>query len=763
MFNGSHEQILASLQLNVTFTPYVINRGRLVLEPGTEAKASYRFGLYEVDPTRAKLTRQGIRLKLQDQPFRILILLLQKHGEIVTRDELRQTLWPKGTHVNFDGSLNAALKKLRAALQDDAENPRFIETVPRQGYRFLAPVQIINDAVASVQSGQVSRLENGQNAIQVRLHLRPELSGDLIAGPMWDRERAERTQRWFDAILLSVAILFGSWFLFFIVYPVPHPSMQRMTRITNAGRIDEWGGIVSDGTRIFFLERNAGHWNLMQTSVEGGNAEKMPAPFENTRLFAISPDHSQFLIGQFARRDEEMPLWLWPVQGGEPRRLGQAVGDDPAWSPDGTQIVYVHGQNLYTIRRDGTQMRQLAHVVGRPRLPAWSSDGSSIRFTLDLGEFGRQSIWEMTPEGNGLHAILSKSARPTYQSAGNWTEDGKYFLFSGCEDYSCNLWGIRNAWSWFRRSHHEPFPLTSGPDSLHVAIPAQMSSRIFAFSFRSHRELEKIEPRTQVTSTLNLDTSAAEASISPDGQLVAYSDRPDGSLWCSRPNGEARLRLATPPLKGLSPQWSPDSKQILFTGIREGQPGNIYVISPDGGFLHPVLPSGWEGTEADWSPDGYRIVVAMYNPKTQPLQALYTFEPTTGIYKALPDSNRLSEPRWSPDGRYIAALDETKRGLVIYDVRKGKWFPLVTGGLLGSLQWTQDASAIYFQDQLEEEESVYLANIGTRQTKKITGFGEKLRGSATHCYFSGVGNDGSIYVMVERGLTDIYALDLELP
>src|ERR1700682_4761581 len=313
-------------------------------------------------------------------------MLLQRNGEIVKREQLCQALWPKGTHVNFDGSLNAALKKLRAALQDEAENPRFIETVPRQGYRFLAPFQMINDATASIRDGQISQLGKGDKSIELRLHLRPEIAQGFPRAANVDRERARRTQQWFDSLLLSVAILFGSWFLFFMVYPVPHPSVQRMTRITNAGRIDEWGGIVSDGTRIFFLERAEGHWNLMQTSVEGGTAERMPAPFENTRLFAISPDHSQFLIGHFTRHDDEMPLWLWPVQGGEPRRLGQATGHDPAWSPDGTQIVFVRGQRLYSIHRDGTQLRELAHIDGKPLVPAWSPDGENIRFTVDQGE-----------------------------------------------------------------------------------------------------------------------------------------------------------------------------------------------------------------------------------------------------------------------------------------------------------------------------------------------------------------------------------------
>jgi eukaryotic-like serine/threonine-protein kinase len=103
-------------------------------------KHVYRFGLFQVDPESGKLLRQGAPVKLQEQPFRVLCLLLERPGEIVTRDELQQTLWPEGTYVEFEGSLNAALKRLRLALGDDAENPIFIETVPRRGYRFIAPV-----------------------------------------------------------------------------------------------------------------------------------------------------------------------------------------------------------------------------------------------------------------------------------------------------------------------------------------------------------------------------------------------------------------------------------------------------------------------------------------------------------------------------------------------------------------------------------------------------------------------------------------------
>ena len=108
-----------------------------------------RFGLFEVDLENARLTRKGVRIRLQEQSFRILGMLLDRAGQIVTREELRKDLWPTGTYVDFDGSLNAALKRLRSALDDDADNPRFIETVPKRGYRFIAPVTLEDHPVAT--------------------------------------------------------------------------------------------------------------------------------------------------------------------------------------------------------------------------------------------------------------------------------------------------------------------------------------------------------------------------------------------------------------------------------------------------------------------------------------------------------------------------------------------------------------------------------------------------------------------------------------
>src|SRR5688500_10746894 len=96
-----------------------------------------RFGTFEVDLRARELRKGGVRIRLQDQPFEILLMMLERPGEVVTRDELRERLWPAGTFVDFEHSLNAAVKRLRAALGDDADNPRFVETLPRRGYRFI--------------------------------------------------------------------------------------------------------------------------------------------------------------------------------------------------------------------------------------------------------------------------------------------------------------------------------------------------------------------------------------------------------------------------------------------------------------------------------------------------------------------------------------------------------------------------------------------------------------------------------------------------
>jgi TolB-like protein/DNA-binding winged helix-turn-helix (wHTH) protein len=116
------------------------------MSPSSQAPRVFRFGVFEVDPGEGELRKSGLRIKLQDQPLQVLVMLLERPGETVTREELQRRLWSADTFVDFDHSLNSAIKKLREALGDRSESPRFIETLHRRGYRFIAPVETKNSA-----------------------------------------------------------------------------------------------------------------------------------------------------------------------------------------------------------------------------------------------------------------------------------------------------------------------------------------------------------------------------------------------------------------------------------------------------------------------------------------------------------------------------------------------------------------------------------------------------------------------------------------
>ena len=167
------------------------------MEPVLASTNIFRFGLFEADAARGTLTRSGLRVKVQDQPFRVLLVLLDRPGEIVSREELRQKLWPEGTYVDFDGSLNVILKKLRAAIEDDSDNPRFIETVPRRGYRFIAPVSLAHAAVA--KGAETSPASTQKIIGEVPVH--------VVETAAQERLRTPRAHRYLYAVSAALLIV----------------------------------------------------------------------------------------------------------------------------------------------------------------------------------------------------------------------------------------------------------------------------------------------------------------------------------------------------------------------------------------------------------------------------------------------------------------------------------------------------------------------------------------------------------------------------
>src|SRR5215467_11950809 len=259
----------------------------------------YTFGDFILDSAERTLVHKGEPVPLAPKVFEALLLLVENAGHLVEKDEFLRRLWPD-TFVGED-TLAQNISLLRKALTDGSDGAALIVTVPRLGYRFAGTVM---EKVASA-------VNNGQD--------QPAHEAERITEAPRQETKGATRFRIHPAALISAAILIGTLaglVTYFLLAKPPIPRLTRTTQITHSGRVDPWGTLVTDGARLYFLEREGDHWNLVQTSIAGGPSQIVAAPFRNTRLFALSPNHSDFLVGNFLYRDSEMPLWTWPVQGG---------------------------------------------------------------------------------------------------------------------------------------------------------------------------------------------------------------------------------------------------------------------------------------------------------------------------------------------------------------------------------------------------------------------------------------------------------------
>ena len=738
--------------------------GRSVVDTNaTQERRIYRFGLFEADLEQGTLTRQGATVKLQEQPFRILALLLESRGEVLTREELRRKIWPDGTYVEFDGSMNTALMKLRAALNDSADNPVFIETVPRKGYRFIAPVELVAEdptitTAIRIESKEdvLEGLETAANETEAMPEKRPP---ERRPGP-----------RWWEvlAILAGVAAL-----LTYVMWPRPEPRVQAVQQLTHSGQVDPWGKLVTDGSRIYFVVRDVTGWNLMQTSVEGGSIQRTPTPFDNTRIFDLSPDHSQFLIGQLTHRGEETALWLWPVQGGAPRRLGDVTAQEAVWSPTGNQIAFVQGESIQTTDPEGGHIREVARFHPAPHALVWSPDGKRLRFTqTDLIE-GTDSMWEMGADRSSLRQVLPEGQRGPHEGSGTWLAGGRYFAFSSgvdlraslAVDTHASLWVMEENRGLFRSRSGDPVQLTRGPIAFDHPTAIGDGSRIFAIGSHNEYQLLRMDPRTLAKTAMLAESGATDMDFSLDGQWVVYAARENGTLWKSRIDGSNRVQLTAGATGAFAPHWSPDQKEILFTGFLLDRQPRLYVVSAQGGAPKSVLPSNnkWASVSGDWRTDGRQIVLDVQEMESGRDPDIRIFDLESGKLSTLEDSEGLLEPRWSADGRYIAALHPKKKQVFLYDCKLQTWSVLAEANFPSALRWSPAGDALYYQDTDDVEETIFRVPMAKREAERVVRLGDLLSTGAARAIFTGLSPDGSVYVTVDHGDVDVYAVDLKLP
>jgi len=498
---------------------------------------------------------------------------------------------------------------------------------------------------------------------------------------------------------------------------LPPPTVSDYTPLTN-DTVPK-GLVGTDGSRLYFQEIGTGYsFPIAQVSVSGGTVAPITAPSPTMHPLYISPDGSKLLVADRPGTDTDGPLWALPVLGGPAQRLANAVGHDGAWSPDGRMLVYTQGHELELANADGTESRTLHTASGGAFWPAWSPDGSLIRFSVTDSSAGSttgvNSLWQISADGSNLHQLLSDWHPGVGRCCGSWMPDGNYFVFQSAGQ----LWAVRESESLLRKASHAPVQLTSGVTTYSNPLPGKDGKQLFAVAGSRRGELERYDAKTKTFEQYLGGISAQDVAFSKDGQWVAYATFPEGTLWRSKLDGSDKLQLGAPLFYAMLPRWSPDGREIMYYGREQGKPFRVYKVVAAGGEPQPLMPNQ-SGSQADpiWSPDGSSVAFSGLSAMQASATAIRIFDLNTNQLSTLPASDGLFSPRWSPDGRYIVALLANSQGLMLFDFKTQKWSALAKGNF-GYPCWSRDGQCVYFL-QLASDQGVLRVGIRDGRLEQV--------------------------------------------
>ena len=693
-----------------------------------------RFGAFEADVQTGELRKDGVKLKFSGQPFQVLAILLERPGEVVTREELQKRLWPD-TFVDVERNLNTAVNKIREVLGDSAESPRFIETLSRRGYRFIALVETDLSLVNT----------------------------DPIQKPIETPKKPRRRFRLWLSILSGAAVLavvLVLWISFFRTAGMPR--VVRFTQLTHDGQRKD-GPLLTDGVRIYFNESLSDGRNVIaQVSVKGGEVTPLSVSLKASSVCDLSRDGTELLIASPEDAGTGgKSFWIQPVAGGSPLRIGAIIAVDAAFGADGTSIIYSQYHDVYTANRDGSSPKKLLTVENPPGLPGhfrFSPDRKLLRF--NQFDFSSLDSWLMSADANGTG--LRKIVR---SGLGDWTPDGRYFIMQrkdpGYSSGHLDLWALPESkgFPWTKHDN-ELIRLTSGPFEFWWPVPGRDEKEILAIAWNHRAEVIRYDSRSHEFLPYLDGMSAEGVAFSRDRQWVAYISYPDGTLWRSRVDGSERLQLTSPPMWAFMPRWSPDGAQIAFNALLPGATSNIYVISSAGGSAEHLLPSEKSQTDADWSPDGKSLI---FGSSREQNRAIYILDLESRRISTLPGSAGYFSPHWSPDGRYISGTTVEFQNLMLFDTSTQKWTKPCDCSV-GFPIWSHDGKYLYFQYYPAPDKPYRIVRLrmGDRKIEEVADISKVGRFTAgTVGQWFGLAPDDSPLLARDISTEEIYALEVQ--